>query len=174
MICTPSFLRRSLLAGLLAATLAACSVSPTPYQPEEGDGGYGEQQLETDRYRVTFTGNTATPRETVENAALYRAAELTLQTGHDYFKVVSKEVEPVIGSVRGGSPNIGIGVGGGGGNIGVGLSTFFGGGRADYSYVSYLDIVMFEGDKPGDDRDAYAAFDVIESLKLSIAYPDGS
>ena len=157
---------------LIALGLAGCAATPTPYQVADDAGGYSDQQLESDRYRVTFAGNSATSRETVEDFALYRAAELTLQTGNDYFKVVSKEVEPVIGSVRGISPGIGIGIGGGSGNVGVGLSTIFGGGgRADYSYVTYLDIVVHEGEKPTDDRNAYAAFDVIERLKPKVALP---
>jgi hypothetical protein len=167
MICTLlRFLRTTVSAALLTLTLAACSTTPTPYQVVGEDGGYSDQQIESDRYRVKFAGNTATPRETVEDYALYRAAELTLETGKDYFKVVSKEVEPIIGSVRGVSPGIGIGVGGG--NVGFGVSTGFGGGRPDYSYVAYLDIVMYEGEKPEEDREAYSAWDVVERLRSEV------
>lgn len=154
------------LAVLLTLGLAACSASPTPYQAAGDQGGYADQQIESDRYRVSFEGNSATPRETVEDYALYRAAELTLQTGHDYFKVVSKEVEPIIGAVRGVSPGIGVGIGGG--NVGFGVSTGFGGGRPSYSYVTYLDIVVADGDKPEDDRNAYDALDVIDRLKPTV------
>jgi len=160
---------RTLSGTLVALGLAACSISPTPYQAIGEDGGYTDQQLESDRYRVKFEGNSATPRETVEDYALYRAAELTLQTGNDYFKVVSKEVEPVIGSVRGVTPGFGIGVGGGSGDFGIGVSTGFGGGRPDYSYVTYLDIIVYEGEKPEDDREAYVAFDVIDRLQPAVA-----
>lgn len=155
-------------AVLLALALTACAASPTPYQEAGENGGYAEQQLEADRYRVKFEGNPATPRETVEDFTLYRAAELTLQTGNDYFKVVSRDVEQVAGSVRGISPGIGIGIGGGSSNIGIGVSSIFGGGRADYHYVSYLDIVVYEGEKPKDERDAYTALDVIERLKSKV------
>ncbi len=160
---------RSALAVAMMAVLAACSVSPTPYQALGEQGGYSEQQIEDNRYRVKFTGNQATPRDTVEDYALYRAAEVTLETGHDYFKVVSKEVEPVVRSRGGVSPSIGIGVGGGGGNVGVGLSTIFGGGGgADYSYAGYLDIVMYRGETPKDAREAYTALDVIDNLKPKV------
>ena len=164
-----SWTYRLISAALLSVALAACAASPTPYQAAGAEGGYSDQQLETDRYRVKFEGNSTTPREKVEDFALYRAAELTLATGNDYFKIVSKDVEPVVGSVRGVSPGIGIGVGGGSSNIGVGVSTVFGGGgRADYSYVTYLDIIVYPGEKPADDRDAYGAYDVIERLKPSV------
>lgn len=163
---------RTLTAAIFALGLAACSASPTPYQAIGEDGGYTDQQLESDRYRVKFEGNSATSRETVEDYALFRAAELTLQTGNDYFKVVSKEIEPVIGPARGVTPGFGIGVGGGSGNFGLGVSTGFGGGRADYSYVTYLDIIVYEGEKPEDDREAYGAFDVIERIKPAIVRED--
>ena len=164
-----SWIFRPVLAAVFGLTLAACSATPTPYQAAGDDGGYSDQQIESDRYRVTFEGNTATSRDRVEDFALYRAAELTLQSGHDYFKVLSKDVEPVVGSVRGVSPGIGIGIGGG--NVGFGLSTALGGSRADYSYATYLDIVVFKGDKPEDDREAYDALDVIERLKPNIVKP---
>lgn len=164
-----STITRTAPALLIALTLAACAASPTPYQVIGQDGGYDEQQLETDRYRVKFEGNTATPREVVEDFALYRAAELTLETGNDHFRVVAKDVEPVAGTVRGVSPRFGIGIGGGGSNVGVGLSTFFGGGgRADVSYVTFLDVVVGKGEKPEGDRSAYNAFDVIDRLKPNV------
>lgn len=164
----PSWLFPKIVAALALATLVACSSAPTPYQPEGDDGGYTDQQLESNRYRVKFAGNSTTPRETVEDFALYRAAELTLQTGNDYFEVVAKDVEPVIGPSRGTSPGIGIGIGSGRGNVGFGVSTVYGGGRADYSYVAYLDILVHEGEKPEEDRESYGAFDVIQRLQPAI------
>lgn len=74
--------------------LAACATA-TPYGPATREGGYGfsEQQIEEDRFRVTFRGNSSTARETVENALLYRAAELTVQRGYDYFLVEENDTE---------------------------------------------------------------------------------
>ena len=158
----------SITIAAAAAFLTACTVSPTPYQVEGEGGGYSEQQIEDNRYSVKFVGNTATPRDTVEEYALFRAAEVTLENGHDYFKVVSREIEPVVNSRGGVFPRIGIGLGGG--NVGVGVSTGIGGGgRADYSYAAYLDIVVFDGEKPDGDRDAYVALDVIDNLKAKVA-----
>lgn len=152
-----------------ALGLAACSTAPTPYQALGDNGGYSDQRIENDRFSVTFQGNSATPRDVVEEYALFRAAEVTLENGYDYFKVVSREIEPVVESVRGGGPRVGVGLGRGIGNFGFGVSTGFGGGgRADYSYAGYLDIVVFENEKPGDDRDVYTALDVIENLKGKI------
>lgn len=83
----------ALLPLLLAAAVAACG-GPTPYQPSDGYEGFAEQRLERDRFRVRVSGNSITPRETVQNQLLFRAAELTLQNGYERFVVVSQSVEP--------------------------------------------------------------------------------
>ena len=63
-------------AGCLRDRNAVCS------RLKAGRGyGFSEQRIEDDRYRITFRGNSSTSRETVENSLLYRAAELTVQTG---------------------------------------------------------------------------------------------
>lgn len=88
--------RKALVASMVAATvsLAACSSGPTPYQPAAGyERGYSEQRIESDRYRISFKGNSLTDRETVENYLLYRAAELTLQGGYDVFTVVNRDTD---------------------------------------------------------------------------------
>ena len=41
--------------------------------------------LTQNRYRVTFTGNSVTPRETVESYLLLRAAEVTRAAGYSNF-----------------------------------------------------------------------------------------
>ena len=98
MATTPN-IRGRLLAGLgLAATLAlAACATPTPYQPisaaSRTQGGYYEERLAADRWRVSFAGNTLTSRETVEGYLLYRAAELTLEQRRDWFEIVDREVE---------------------------------------------------------------------------------
>lgn len=73
-----------LILSLLA--LAGCA-TPAPYAPRDPGQptGYTDRQLSDNRWRVTFTGNSVTPRETVENDLLLRAAEVTLATGHGHF-----------------------------------------------------------------------------------------
>lgn len=87
-------MRRCLIPGLLAGltVLSGCA-TPTPYGPVDGRYGYSETRIEEDRYRVTFQGNSLTDRETVETFLLYRAAELTLENGHDHFLVVEADTE---------------------------------------------------------------------------------
>ena len=83
-----------LVSMLLAVLLGGCA-TPTLYGPADAgsDYGYREQQIESDRYRVTFAGNALTDRDTVENYLLYRAAELTLDRGYDYFVVFDRDIE---------------------------------------------------------------------------------
>ena len=81
------------LAAIVALALGACGA---PYQPETTsggwlgrDGGYAEQQVAPYTYVVRFAGNGWTDREDAEWQALYRAAELTVREGGDFFVVVT-------------------------------------------------------------------------------------
>jgi len=96
---TPIQTRRlSAIAAAVAGGLAlsAC-MTATPYAPATGTGeyrtGYWEEQIEPERFRVTFAGNSLTSRETVERYLLYRAAQLTLERGFDHFTLVDRDTE---------------------------------------------------------------------------------
>ena len=84
----------TLTAGSLL--LAGC-MSATTYHPATGQGfsreGFSDQQLEADRFRVTFSGNTMTSRDTVERYLLFRAAELTVQQGGTYFVLADRDTD---------------------------------------------------------------------------------
>ena len=78
---------------LLAAGLSACATA-TPYQPAAGANyGFQETAIESDRYLVSFSGNSLTERETVETYLLYRAAELTQEKGFDHFTIVRRDTD---------------------------------------------------------------------------------
>ncbi len=85
----------ALFAAAGLALLAGCA-TPTPYQPAlthapgSYNPGYTETRVEDGRYRLSFAGNDLTKRETVETYMLYRAAELTLADGYDWFEIVSR------------------------------------------------------------------------------------
>ncbi|HEY9236264.1 MULTISPECIES: CC0125/CC1285 family lipoprotein [Phenylobacterium] len=87
----------AIIASLALAGLAAACTTATPYQPnipgQQVSGGYSEQQIEANRFRVNFAGNSLTSRETVEGYLLYRAAELTVQQGFDWFSIVDRSTE---------------------------------------------------------------------------------
>lgn len=75
------------------ALLGACATA-TPYQAATpSDRGYTEQQIEQNRWVVNFSGNSLTDRQTVETYLLYRAAELTVQTGYDNFRMVRRTTD---------------------------------------------------------------------------------
>lgn len=87
--------------GRIALTLAfslfaASCAGPTPYAPAgttDMGGGFTEQRIEEGRYRVSFSGNALTRRDTVETYLLYRAAELTLEQGGDHFVMVERSID---------------------------------------------------------------------------------
>jgi len=56
-------------------------------------GGYTDQKLDADHFQVTFKGNSDTPRATVESYLLYRAAEITVAQGYDWFETVQRHTD---------------------------------------------------------------------------------
>jgi hypothetical protein len=192
------------MALLVAACLAGCA-TPTPYQPNprfaaQGNaaslshataGGYSELKLEPNRILVNFSGNSLTPRETVEGYLLYRAAELTLQNGDDWFSIVVRNTDrkdrayiepnfygPGFGYGRWGGYGYGWGWGGygwsgyGWGGWG-GWGPYWGGADiwTTQSYSASAEIITHKGVKPADQPLAFDAHAVVENLRPKIKYP---
>ncbi|MGZ6016623.1 MAG: CC0125/CC1285 family lipoprotein [Phenylobacterium sp.] len=179
---------------VLAAGLGGC-VSPTPYQPltraHAGQGGYSETRIEPDRWRVTFAGNAVTSRETVEGYLLYRAAELTLQNGSDWFAMVDRQTDRNARTYVEPDPFYHPWYGTGFTywrpawryrGRGFGWRTwdpFFGdpffGDTVDVhtieNFEASAEIVTHKGAKPADDPRAFDAHAVAETLKPKIVYP---
>ena len=165
--------RDLVLALPLLGLLAGCG-QPTPYQPATDGYGYSEQQIEDNRYRVSFAGNDLTPGDTVQNYLLYRSAELTLGEGYDYFTMINRDVER--STVYWGAADAGWRSGyhrrwdddyiGGGG-----LSTYTA--QPVDRYTAYADIVMFEGEKPASDVNTYDARSVLRQLDPTIQAAPG-
>lgn len=155
------------LAGLAVLTLAACA-TPTPYGPADARGlGYREQRIESDRFIVTFAGNSATSADAVADAALRRCAELTLQEGYDWFQVVSRRTE--LTGPRPGS-GVSVGVGGVSGSRGssvgtsVGMSFPLGGGSG--ASETAFEVRMGRGERP-EGVDVYDAASVVRNLVVT-------
>lgn len=156
--------------------LAACATA-TPYQPAAADSyGFEEQRIENNRLRITFRGNTVTERETVETYLLYRAAELTLAGGFDYFVVAERDTDE-ISRLQSTTPR---------------YSRFahyyyspFYGWRPWYDpfwdepssyreitrYEAIAEIAMFSGRKPAEDANAFDAREVQANLQGRIVRP---
>ena len=84
----PGFpVRAALLRVLLMAALSGCQA--THYQPMTPAGGFAEMELEGNVWRIRFSHNASTTRETAQSYWLYRATELTLSKGYDGFEVLS-------------------------------------------------------------------------------------
>jgi hypothetical protein len=178
----------------LAAGLVACA-TPTPYQPnipgQATSGGFSELRLEPNRFRVNFQGNTLTSRETVEGYLLFRAAELTVQQGYDWFSIVDRETDRKTRTYV--EPDPFYRPWYGPGYIGwrpywryygrgFGWRTWdpfwgdpFWHDRVDVRTVDKFEataeIVMGKGAKPADDVRAFDARAVIDNLRPRIQYP---
>ena len=182
-------------AVILAAGLTACA-TPTPYQPRPAgssySGGYSEQRLEGDRWRVVFAGNSLTSRETVEGYLLFRAAELTIQQGYDWFSIVDRNTERKGYTYLEPDPLYHPWYGPGYGwwrpswrywGPGPGWSTwdpYWGGpfwaDRVDVRTVERFEasaeVFMGKGPKRADDARAFDARQVIANLQPRIQYPE--
>jgi hypothetical protein len=117
--------------------------------------GWRATRIETDRYRVSFRANPDLKGPQVEDLALRRAAEITLQDGYEWFRVVTRNTELVGGRPNGGTS---VGVGGSTGSFGSGLGVGVG---FDLSpdtrkYETVMEILLGRGAKPAD-IDAYEA-----------------
>ena len=158
-----------LLLVVMSACLAGCA-SPTPYKPADGGFGYADQQIESDRYRVTFAGNSVTPRDTVQNYLLYRAAELTLEHHHDYFTIVNQDIERSTAYQGTGYDNFGWSGPGAAGWVGPSNYSAY---PID-SYTAFADIVTGDGEKPAGNVNSFDARDVLRRLGPTIERPKES
>jgi hypothetical protein len=77
---------------VLALALGGCA---SPYGPQGIAGGFQEDKLAANVYRVAYNGNGYTSEEQVVSYWLYRCAELTLQNGYSYFGMVPEGSRPV-------------------------------------------------------------------------------
>ena len=145
------------------ALVGACATS-VPYGPAANDGakGYSVLPIENNRFRITYKDNTM---ELARNRALRRAAEITLEQGHDWFQIVTAYSDT--GELAGGS-GTSVSVGGATGNAGRssvggggGLSLPLGGSSGPVEHV--MEIVTAPGAKP-DNPDAYNASEVLANL----------
>ena len=186
---------RSAACAALAAlglSLAACETA-TPYQPLQrgtsASGGFTDQRLDANHFRVTFQGNTLTSRQTVETYLLYRAAELTANSGFDWFETVDKHTERDRRTYADPDPFYGAGYGFGyfrpswryyGGGFGWrSWSPFWGdpfwadsfNTTTVQKFEVSADVVMGHGAKPDGDMRAYDARAVLANLGPKIQRP---
>ena len=198
--------RKALLAAAASgALLTAGCATETAYRPATGQGfyrqGYSDRQVEPNRFLVSFAGNTATSRDTVERYLFFRSAELTLQQGFDYFVMADRDTDrqtrtyttPGVGGPWGyggfggyWGPSwryYGRGFGGFGyrrGFGGLGWSPWYGGGFGAFDdfdvqtvdrFEATAEIVMRRGPIPQDNLRAFDARRVVDTLGPTIVLP---
>jgi len=170
----------------LAVGLSGCETA-TPYQAlqqgTQAAGGFTDQRLDQNHYRVTFQGNTLTSRETVETYLLYRAAELTVNSGYDWFEATNRHTDRDKQTYI--DPWMGPGPygywrpywrswGGRGGWGGWGAwGPYWGPGEIDtvQKFQASAEIEMAHGPKPADNARAMDAREVMTNLAAKIQRP---
>jgi hypothetical protein len=163
---------RSLIV-VAAIALTACATTPPTYGPATaaGGAGYSELQVESNRYFVTYRAPASADATLLQDYALLRAAELTLQNGREWFWVDRRTLDEQPG--RSG-PSMSVGVGGGswgsrsGASVGVGVNFPIGGGGGARARSATLEIRFGEGAKP-DDPNAYDARAISTNIRARLA-----
>jgi hypothetical protein len=156
------------LAFFAICFLASC-VGPTESQPVGSGGeGYAARQIADDRWRVSFAGNSVTPRATVEDYLLYRAAEIARDEGALAFEVVTRETEAI-------TTYLGAGVGAG---FGIGFHRrHFGAAALPFEarpvtrYTTFAEIRLLDAETNTTNPDVYDAASVIAAIGPRLARP---
>lgn len=89
-------MKRFVVIAASALMLTACGATSPSYQALDGrTGGYASQPIESNRYVVSYTGVKGMPKEQVAKYAMLRAAEVTQESGNEWFAVVSTTTRKV-------------------------------------------------------------------------------
>ncbi len=162
-------MRYLFLIVMIGAMSACASGVATPYGPANAKGyGYQDSRIEDNRVRITYRGDGATSPERVEDYALLRAAELALEGGYDWFRVVRRDLS---GEEKGGV-SLGAGLGTGSYGRSSGVSVGVGGnlgriGSSQY-YTARLEALFGKGEKPADgpeNGEVYDARTLVETIR---------
>lgn len=83
-------MKLSTLLILIVTMITGCASKPDYRQAENGGFGYTETKLSDTQYRVHFKARGSDKSKAMDYAML-RTAELTLQSGYDWFRVTDRE-----------------------------------------------------------------------------------
>jgi hypothetical protein len=168
--------RRS--AGVLVSLLigvgfvSGCS-TPTAYQSADEGYGFTEKKTDDSHYRVEFRGNSLTDREVVETYLLYRLAEVTRDSGNDYFIILDQDTDKKTSYVSSNDYPFGA-------PFHYHYYPYYWHFEERYrqpiqsaeKFTAVAEIFVGPGDKPADNPNAYDARSVMEHLDKGIARPD--
>jgi hypothetical protein len=147
---------RSLLIVICLLVLNGCATS---YKPKGYGGGFSETQLDTNVFRVSFSGNGYTSPEQAEEMALLRSAEVALDHGFKYFVIVTDNSRETNSSftTQGNATTTFTG-------NGTANTTFHPGQTLHVSMPTNNKLIMCFVDKPKADVFAYSAQFLVDSL----------
>ncbi len=166
---TTMYQDRTVMFCLLLSMLTGCAANLPAYRPYRDGAGYQEKRIEKNRYAVSFIGNSSMTAEAAENYLIYRAAELCTAAGYDYFILHDKSTKqnsryryfPSSRSRYGYYNSWGYGYGH---NF-----DYYNDYCCPYSWYEVgAEVLMYEGQKPQDDLNAYDSEQVLEYLGPSI------
>lgn len=105
-------MKKILFVAAFAMALSAGAATAKTYQAYAGKaGGYQSQQTEPNRYVISYTGAKGMKKNEVARFAMLRAAELAIETGNEWFAVISTSTRQVdsnsVSSAMGGGAIIG-------------------------------------------------------------------
>jgi hypothetical protein len=151
--------QKTLAAVVTLLFLAGCATTTAPeYRPRPPGGmvGYSDLELAPNRYRVSFSGSTASTRDDVESYLLRRAAEVTLQTGHTHFVLNNRDTER--NTYYAGYPGYY--------RPWEGYDPYWGGnGWSANSYSAYADVLMFDAQEAANNPQAIDALSLLQRLQ---------
>jgi hypothetical protein len=155
----------------VVAMLLLGSSCATGYHEGGLFGGYRDEQLDSNTWRVSFSGNSSTARATVERYLMYRCAEVTVNAGFDYFVIAGGNTQRSEFTQSGPGTYMGqtSGYVTSSGDTAHGQTqttgTYFPGATSTaVSYGSFAIIKAFKGNKPSDNPNAYNAKDVMKYI----------
>jgi hypothetical protein len=161
-------MRRLIATSFLALMLTACATGPSAYGPaqSEKDLGFQTTKIESDRFRVNYTGRSEVE---AQDYALLQVAEIAQAEGFSHFRVLTAQTYKEGARSSGVSSSIGISSGGrgyygGGTSVGVGinlndLGRAFGGEK-----VTHTMEVRLTNDA-SDDPNVYSAAEVTINIQ---------
>ena len=151
---------KKLTAICIALTLTACA---TPYGKYGLLGGFTDSRIDENTFSISVDTNGFTNQQTTSMHAMYRAAELTVENGYDYFVIANDSKNPTGMTMNmPGSSYTSINSFG---NTATARTTYTPGASIPMVFPnSTLAIKSFKGNKPTDAPNAYDARSVMTYL----------
>lgn len=150
------------LAALAALTvlLSACSAA-TPYAPAKNINalGFSDVKIEANRYRVIYRFGPDVGEDRARALLFRRAAELSLENGFDWFRVVTQGAlrddephrgQPYPADSRLARTRVGVGFGASGGQNGAAGTENFQLSQESFNVTGRVEILGGKGEKPKD------------------------